>query len=128
MLTKTRQQVSRMLSGCCAVLWLAGSLSIAQGNPATQWTGAHCPQGQAQNGHPIHNHCAWHCGGLDIQGGGGPGEFPTDIRVSRVWTLSAISLLDAVPDGEFPPRGPPRALEIAKTYLLREPAYAPVDV
>jgi hypothetical protein len=108
MLTKMRQQISRTLSGCCAVLWLAGSLSIAQGSLTTQWAGTHCPQGQAQNGQHSHNHCAWHCGGLDIQGGGGPGELSTDIQVSLAWSLGAIPLQDAVPYGEFPPRGPPR--------------------
>ncbi|MEK9141578.1 MAG: hypothetical protein AAB308_11045 [Nitrospirota bacterium] len=104
----TRQQVSRMLSGCWAVLWLTGSLSVAQGNLTPQWTAPHCPQGQTQNGQHSHNHCAWHCGGLDIQIGGGRGEIPIDIHVSCVWSLGVIPRQDAALDGEFPPRGPPR--------------------
>lgn len=111
MLTKTRQQVSRMLSGCCAVLWLTGSLSVAQGNLAPQWAAPHCPQGQTQNSQQSHNHCAWHCGGLDIQGGGGQGEVSADLHVSRVWSLGDIPRQDAALDGEFPPRGPPVSLQ-----------------
>ena len=110
MLTKTRQQVSRMLSGCCAVLWLTGFLSVGQGDLTTQWTAPHCPSGQTQNGQHSHSHCAWHCGGFDIQGGGGRGEIFTDIHVSRVWSLGVIPLQDAVSDGEFPPRGPPQGV------------------
>jgi hypothetical protein len=30
--------------------------------------------------------------------------------VSRVWTLGVMPLQDAVLDGEFPPRGPPRVI------------------
>ncbi len=107
MLTKIGRRIFRTLSGCCAVLWLAGSLSIAQGNLTTQSTGTHCPSGQAQNGQHSHNHCAWHCGGLDIQGGGGPGELSTDIQAILAWSLGDSPLQDVVPDGEFPPRGPP---------------------
>jgi hypothetical protein len=107
MLTKMRQQIYRALTGCCTVLWLAGSLSISQANLMPQWTAAHCPQGQAQNGQHSHNHCAWHCGGFDIQGVGGAGDPSSDIQVSLTWSLGDIPLLDAVPDGEFPPRGPP---------------------
>jgi hypothetical protein len=114
MLTKTRQQISRVLSGCCAVLWLTGSLSIAQGNLTPQWTAPHCPSGQTQNGQQSHNHCAWHCEGLDIQSGGGQGEVSTDLHVSPVWNLGDIFRQDAALDGEFPPRGPPQgALLIA---------------
>jgi hypothetical protein len=108
MMTKTRQHVSRILSGCCAVLWLLGSLSIAQGNLAPQWTAPHCPSGQTQNGQQSHSHCAWHCGGFDIQSGSGRGEVSTDTQVSRVWSLGEIPFQDAAVDGEFPPRGPPK--------------------
>ncbi|MGZ8374705.1 MAG: hypothetical protein ACXW4A_07205 [Nitrospira sp.] len=108
MLTKTRQQVSRVLSSCCAVLWLAGSLSVAQGNLTPQWTAPHCPSGQTQNGQQSHNHCAWHCGGLDIQSDGGQGTISAEIHVSRVWSIGDIPRQDAVSDGEFPPRGPPQ--------------------
>ncbi|MBS0181543.1 MAG: hypothetical protein JSS39_04025 [Nitrospira sp.] len=110
MLTKNRQQVSRALTVCCTVLWLTGSLSVAQGNLTAQWTGTHCPKGQTQNSQHSHNHCTWHCGGLDIQGGGGRDEISTDIRLSRVWSLRVIPLQDAVIDGEFPPRGPPQII------------------
>jgi len=108
MLTKMRQQVTRALSGCCALLWLSGSLSVAQGNLTTQWVAPHCPSGQTQNGQQSHNHCAWHCGGFDIQSGGGRGEIFVDLQVSRVWSLGDIPRQDAALDGEFPPRGPPQ--------------------
>jgi hypothetical protein len=111
MLTKTRQQVSRALTGCCAVLWLTGSLSVGQGNLMPQWAAPHCPSGQAQNGQHSHNHYAWHCGGLDIQGVDGQGTISADTHVSRVWSLGVIPRQDAVSDGEFPPRGPPVTLE-----------------
>lgn len=70
-----------------------------------QW--AHCPSGQAQNGQHSYNHCAWHCGGLDVQAGGGRGKFSADIHVARVWSIGHLSLQHAVLDNEFPPRGPP---------------------
>jgi len=110
MLTKTRQQVFRALAGYCVVLWLTGFLSVAQGNLISQWTMPHCPQGQTQNSQHSHNHCAWHCAGLDIQGGAGRGEIFTDIHVSRVWSLGGVPLLDTALDGEFPPRGPPQVI------------------
>ena len=104
MWTARQQQVSRVLTACCAVLWLTGPLSVAQDN----WTAAHCTQGQTQNSQHSHNHCAWHCGGIDIQGSGGRGEFSTDIHVSRIWSLGVILLLDTDLAGELPPRGPPQ--------------------
>ncbi len=110
MLKKTRQQVSRVLSSCCAVLWLTGSLSVAQGNLTTQWVAPHCPQGQAQHSQHSHNHCIWHCSGLDIQGGGGRGDLSADVHMNRVWSLGAIPLQDVALDGEFPPRGPPQSV------------------
>lgn len=114
MVTKTQQQVSRALIGYCSVLWLSGSLLVAQGNLTAQWTGTHCPNGQAQSSQHSHSHCTWHCGGLDIQSGGGRGVSSTINYVSRVWSLGVIPLPDAALDDEFPPRGPPRGgLEIA---------------
>jgi hypothetical protein len=110
MLKNMRQQVSRMLTGCCAVLWLSGSLSVGQENLTAQWVAPHCPQGQTQNSKHSHNHCVWHCGSLDIQGGGGRGELSANVHVSRVWSLGAIPFQDTALDGEFPPRGPPQGL------------------
>lgn len=63
---------------------------------------SHCPHDAASAA----GHCAWHCGVLGIQGGGQE-EISVDFQVSRVWSLGHISLRDAVPEGEFPPRGPP---------------------
>ncbi|MBK9307720.1 MAG: hypothetical protein IPM58_11685 [Nitrospira sp.] len=105
-----RQQVSQALTGCCAVLWLTGFLSVGQGNLAAQWVAPHCPNGQAQHGQQSHNHCTWHCAGLDIQGGGGRGESTTDVQIDLVWSLGAISVQDAVVNGQFLPRGPPQVL------------------
>ena len=111
MVKKIRQQVSQALTACCAVLWLAGFLSVGEWNLTTQWVAPHCPQGQAQNGSHRHNHCAWHCAGLDLQGGGGRCESTTtDVQVRLVWSLGAIPVQDATVDGQFPPRGPPRVL------------------
>jgi len=107
-------QFARVLAVCCAIFWLAGSLSITQGMLAPQWNQPHCPQGQTHSAQHSPSHCVWHCGGLDIQGGGGRGEAFTGIHVSHVWTLGVIPLQDAVLDGEFPPRGPPQVvLQIA---------------
>lgn len=102
-----RKRFARALAACSAALWLAGSLSAALGNPTIQWPGTHCPQGPTQNSQQSDNHCAWHCGGLDIQDGGGRGDISADRLVSRIWSLGAIPLSDAALDGEFPPRGPP---------------------
>lgn len=110
MVTMTRQQVFRTLTGCWVVLWLTGFLSVGQGNLTTQWAAPHCPSGQTQNGQQSHNHCAWHCGGLDIQSGGGQGTISVDIDVSRVWSIGDIPRQDAALDGEFPPRGPPQVI------------------
>jgi hypothetical protein len=112
MLTKPRQHISRTLTGCWVALWLAGSLSVAQGSLLPQWNMPHCPQGQTQNGQHNHTHCVWHCGGLDIQRGGGREETSADIHLGRIWTIGNIPVRDAVVDGEFPPRGPPRILKI----------------
>lgn len=105
-----RAPLARALAWCCAVVLLVGSLSITQGNLTPQWTQPHCPQGQTHGAQHNHNHCAWHCGGLDIQGCGGQGEISADGLVSRVWSLDDIPLRDAGPGGEFPPRGPPRVI------------------
>lgn len=112
MLKKMRQQVSRALTGCCAVLWLTGLLSVTQGNLTTQLAAHHCPSGQAQHSQHNPNHCAWHCGGLDIQSGVGRSEAPADAQVSRIWSLGDIPQQDAASDGQFPPRGPPVVPEI----------------
>ncbi|MBS0150068.1 MAG: hypothetical protein JSR31_03945 [Nitrospira sp.] len=114
MLTKARQYIARALTGCWVVLWLTGSLSIAQGSLLPQWNMPHCPQGQAQHSQQSHNHCAWHCGGLDVQSGNGQGEVSTDTQVSLVWNLGDSPYLDAAVDSDFLPRGPPQSvLEIA---------------
>lgn len=105
-----RAQFARALASCCAAFLLAGSLSVTQGNLAPEWTMPHCPQGQTQGSQQSHNHCAWHCGGLDIQGGGARGEIFAELHVSRVWKLGHIPLQDAIPEGEFPPRGPPHVV------------------
>lgn len=113
MLTKTRHHISQVLTSCCAVLWLTGFLPVGQGNLTAQWTAPHCPQGQTQNGQQSHNHCAWHCGGFDIQSGGGRNETTADVQVSFVWSLGTILAQDTAVDGQFPPRGPPQGrLEI----------------
>lgn len=126
MVTKTRQPVSRILSGCWAVLWLAGSLSVTQGNLTSQWTAPHCPSGQTQNSQQSHNHCAWHCGGFDIQSGGGQGAISADTHVSCVWSLGDIPRQDAALDGEFPPRGPPQGVrQFAENRCIEGAGCAP---
>ncbi|HSA87299.1 MAG TPA: hypothetical protein VLE46_14045 [Nitrospira sp.] len=109
-IAKHSAQLTRALGICCAIFGLAGSLSITQGMLAPHWNQPHCPQGQTHGAQHSPGHCAWHCGGLDIQGGDARGEIFTDIHVSRVWTLGVMPLQDAVLDGEFPPRGPPRVI------------------
>ncbi|MBX3328221.1 MAG: hypothetical protein U0223_10360 [Nitrospira sp.] len=114
MVRELRQKISRVLTGCCTVLWLAGLLSVGQGNLTAHWTVSHCPQGQAQNGQQSHNHCAWHCSGFDIQSGDGRAETTADLQVGLVWSLGTIPAQHARLDGQFPPRGPPqRVFEIA---------------
>lgn len=128
MVTKTRQHISQVLTGCCAVLWLTGFLSVGQGDLATRWAAPHCPSGQAQNGHHSHNHCTWHCGGFDIQRSGGRGDTPTDVPVSLVWSLGVIPLREASVDGQFPPRGPPRVIFLDCMRLIGLGAgYAPLN-
>lgn len=114
MLRKIRQYVSRVLTGCCALLWLTGFLSVGQGNLTAQWTMPHCPQGQTESSQQGHNHCAWHCSGFDIQSSGGQSQTSADLKVSLVWSLGNISLRHVAVDGQYPPRGPPQcAHEIA---------------
>lgn len=114
MLKTMRQRVSQALVGCCALLWLTGFLSVGQGNLTAQWVVPHCPSGQAQHNQQSHNHCAWHCSGLDIQSGGGRDETSADLQVSLVWSLGAIPLQVDIVNGQFPPRGPPQVtLQIA---------------
>ncbi len=108
MLRKMRQEVSRALKGYCVVLWLAGFLSVGQGNLTPQWTVPHCPNGQTQHSQQGHSHCSWHCSGFDIQSGDGRGDTSADGHVSLVWSLGTIPVQHAVIDGQFPPRGPPQ--------------------
>ncbi len=108
MVRKMRKEISRVLTGCWVVLWLTGSLSVAQGNLFPQWNMLHCPSGQAQHSQQSHNHCAWHCSGCDIQSSGGRGEISADLQVSLVWSLGTISLQRVIIDGQYPPRGPPQ--------------------
>ncbi|MBX3305733.1 MAG: hypothetical protein KF751_06715 [Nitrospira sp.] len=105
-----RQEVSRILTGCCVLLWLTGSLSVGQGNLTAQWAAPHCPSGQAQHSQQGHNHCVWHCSGFDIQNSGGRGETSADLQVGLVWSLGTIPLRHADVDGQYPPRGPPQAV------------------
>ena len=124
MMTKTRQQISRVLIGYCSVLWLTGSLSFVQGNVTAQWSAPHCPSGQTQNAPHNHNHCLWYCGGLDIQSGGAPGKISTHNQVGHVWNLGDISLEEAAFDGEFPPRGPPQGGMVIAWNLVTQEAAA----
>jgi hypothetical protein len=112
MLKTMRQQVSQVLTGCCALLWLTGFLTVGQANPTAQWVAPHCPQGQTQNGQHSHNHCAWHCSGFDIQNGDGRAETTPDLQGCLVWSLGTIPSKHTIIAGQFPPRGPPEiALE-----------------
>ncbi|MGE3976428.1 MAG: hypothetical protein AB7F94_02470 [Nitrospira sp.] len=120
MRTARRQQVSLVLTACCATLWLAGSLSIGLGKFAPQWTTTHCPQGQTHGAQHSHHHCVWHCVGIDTQGAGVRGETFGDAYVRYVWSLSNIPPQDAGLDGEFLSRGPPQlALQIAQNRLTQ---------
>lgn len=86
---------------------------------------SHCPHDAPSAA----SHCAWHCGGLDSQSGGGEGEVSADIHVSRLWSLGHISLQDAVPEGEFPPRGPPHVVRrTAKNMFTQGAGCAPVNI
>ena len=96
------------LTGCCAVLWLVGSLPVAQGHVAPQWTHPHCPQGQTHGSQHSHNHCLWYCGGIDSQAASVRGGISVEVLISRVWSLGAGSKLDTSVDAEIEPRGPPR--------------------
>jgi hypothetical protein len=108
MLTKARPHISRALTGCWVVLWLTGSLSVAQGNLLPQWNMPHCPSGQAQHSQHNHNHCVWHCGGIDAQGTSERGGISADGLSLRVWALGAVPQQYAVIDAEVMLRGPPR--------------------
>ena len=109
-----REQFARTLAVCSVALWLAGSVSAAEGGLAPQWTHPHCPQGQTQGAQHSHNHCFWYCGGIEIQGMGERGGIFGSGPSRRVWSLGAVRRQDAVVDAEVAPRGPPRtALQIA---------------
>jgi hypothetical protein len=101
-------KVSRAIAVICVGLWLAGSVTVAQGTLAPQWTAPHCPEGQAQSSPHSHSHCAWHCDGIDTpidtgrRGSSSPapgGYFPGS------FTRTPLSV--ALSAG-MAPRGPPQ--------------------
>ncbi|UVT15411.1 MAG: hypothetical protein H8K04_16610 [Nitrospira sp.] len=107
-----RARFIRALAGCCVALWLAGSLSVTQGNLSAQWTTPHCPQGQTPNAQHGHSHCVWHCGGIDVQGTSGRGGASVDAPIGRVWNLGADTLLVGMFHAEIVPRGPPLSCRV----------------
>lgn len=96
-----------MLAGVCALLWVAGSVSVTYGNLSPQWTMPHCPQGPAHHAQHSQNHCPWHCDGIDTQANTGktPGS-QTDLSAYLTGTggrtLQALAFRS-----EIIPRGPP---------------------
>lgn len=58
--------VARAIVGVCALMWAAGSLSVAYASLMESATKIHCRQGQAhpQNGP---GHCLSHCSAMDEQ-------------------------------------------------------------
>lgn len=107
-----RGRFARALATCSVALWLAGSLSVAQGNLMPQWTQPHCPQGQTHGAQHSHHHCVWYCGGIDAQGTSQRGGNSVDGPSLRVWSLGVIPFQDADSANDFPPRGPPHRLSV----------------
>jgi hypothetical protein len=102
--------LSRAIAGVCLVLWVAGSVSLVYGSLTPQWTTPHCPQGQAHGGHQQHNHCTWHCDGIDAQAAadrsGGGCAAPTGFVSGHFTAIPRVAVLGA----EIVPRGPPQFL------------------
>lgn len=95
----------RALAGCCAVLWLAGSLSVTQGNLTPQWTTPHCPQGQAPSAK--HSHCVWHCDGIEAHPSSGRSGAWIVVPNGYVRNPGEKGLFLAMVHMEIVPRGPP---------------------
>jgi len=103
-----RGTASRVIAGLCVALWLAGSVTVAQGTPSPQWTAPHCPEGQTQSSQHSHNHCAWHCDGIDTSASAGrsgsSSPAPTGYLIGPFTrTPLAIALIAGMA-----PRGPPQ--------------------
>lgn len=111
-MVRQRVRVARVLAGCCAALWLVGSLPVVQGNLTPQWTMPHCPQGHTSNSAQSHHHCAWHCGGIDTTDGGvRSGLFVVD-PVGARWNFDANARRVTVAYAEMVPRGPPAGMGV----------------
>ncbi len=98
----------RAIAVICVGLWLAGSVTVVQGTLAPQWTAPHCPEGQTQSSQHNHNHCAWHCDGIDTplsaDRSGSSSPAPAD---SLVGSLTPLLRSFALSTG-MAPRGPPQ--------------------
>lgn len=120
-----RAQLFRSFAGCCAVLWLAGSLSAAQENLIGRWTGSHCPQGHTQSQQHSPNHCVWHCGGIGDQASSERGRASVSIHAGYIWSFGAVVLHAAVFHAEIVPRGPPPIQSVVWMMSCQETGSAP---
>lgn len=98
----------RAISVICVGLWLAGSVTVVQGTLAPQWTAPHCPEGQAQGSQQGHNHCAWHCDGIDtpLSTGRSGSSSPAPVG-DLAGSLTHMPFSVVLCEG-MAPRGPPR--------------------
>lgn len=103
-----RGTVSRVIAGFCVGLWLAGSVTVTQGTLAPQWTAPHCPEGQTQGSPHSHNHCAWHCDGIDTSTSAGRSGSSSPAPIGYlVGALTHTPLSVVLCEGKAP-RGPPQ--------------------
>lgn len=98
----------RAIAVICVGLWLAGSMTVVQGTLAPQWTAPHCPEGQTQSSQHSHNHCAWHCDGIDTpvstgRSGNSSPALAGYLIGSFIRTFFPVTL-----SAGMPPRGPPQ--------------------
>jgi hypothetical protein len=107
-----RASCVRAIVGIVIGLWLAGSVTVVQGTLAPQWTAPHCPEGQTESNQHGHNHCAWHCDGIDTPlstgRSGSSSPAPTGYLVGF---LTRTPLAIARIAGKAP-RGPPQSADL----------------
>ncbi|MBH0190100.1 MAG: hypothetical protein HP493_14990 [Nitrospira sp.] len=98
----------RVIAVICIGLWLAGSVTVMQGTLAPQWTAPHCPEGQAQGSQQGHNHCAWHCDGIDTPLSTGRSGCSSPAPVGDLIGSFIRTPLSVASSSGVAPRGPPQ--------------------
>lgn len=98
----------RAIAVICVGLWLAGSVTVTQGTLAPQSAAPHCPEGQTQSSQHSHNHCAWHCDGIDTPISTGRSGSSSPAPAGYLIGSFAQTPLSIALSAGMAPRGPPQ--------------------